>query len=150
MCRQLTYFWTPDRFYRVLGYAQMLDYILFSAPNSKARVHFTQCPLSVHSTLTFSIFDFSGPAEQNSAILDKQDLNILYQVCVFRADAKPRWPPKPLIGRNIFNFSSEQNSMKLDRKEDLDILYQVCVFRADWKTKKAAPTSDCLRHFRLF
>ena len=33
------------------------------------------------------LFDFSKTAEQNSAKLDrKQDLNILYQVCVFQAD----------------------------------------------------------------
>ena len=36
----------------------------------------------------------------------KQDLNTLYQVCVFWADRKTRWPPWPLIGWDIFNFSS--------------------------------------------
>ena len=46
---------------------------------------------------------------------------------------KTRWPPWPLIGWDIFNFSetAERNSMKLNRKQDLNILYQVCVFRAD-------------------
>ena len=41
-------------------------------------------------SLTFNIFDFSSEtAEQNSTKLDrKQDLNVLYQVCVFRADWK--------------------------------------------------------------
>ena len=110
----------------------------------------------------------------------KQDLKVLYQVCVFRADPKnkmavlasdwlrhfrlllwnclmefnetwqearsqhplrslcfwgrsekKRWLPWPLIGWNIFDFSSktaEQNSTKLDRKQDLKVLYQVCVF----------------------
>ena len=65
---------------------------------------------------------------------------------------KTRWPPWPLIGWDIFNFSSEtaeQNSMKLDRKQDLNVLYQVCVFRADRKNKMAALASDWLRHFRL-
>ena len=65
---------------------------------------------------------------------------------------KTRWPPWPLIGRDIFDFSSEtteQNSTKLDRKQDLNILYQVCVFRADRKNKMAALASDWLRHFRL-
>ena len=54
---------------------------------------------------------------------------------------KTRWPPWPLIGWDIFDFSSETpepNSMKLDRKQDLKALYQVCVFRADRKNKMAA------------
>ena len=65
---------------------------------------------------------------------------------------KTRWPPWPLIGWDIFDFSSEtaeRNSTKLDRKQDLNVLYQVCVFRADQKNKMAALTSDWLRHFRL-
>ena len=55
----------------------------------------TRCPSSVclsvrRPSLTFHIFDFfSEIAEQNSTKLDrKQDLNVLYQVCVFRADPK--------------------------------------------------------------
>ena len=46
--------------------------------------------LSVRPSLTFHIFDFfSETAERNSTKLDrKQDLNVLYQVCVFRADQK--------------------------------------------------------------
>ena len=133
----------------------------------------------------WDIFDFSSEtAEPNSRKLyRKQDLNVLYQVCVFWADQKnklaamasdwlrhfrlllwnrwtefnktltgskistsstkfvffrpiwkTRWPPWPLIGWDIFDFSSEtteRNSRKLDRKQDLNILYQVCVFRAD-------------------
>ena len=142
----------------------------------------------------WDIFDFfSETVERNSMKLDrKQDLNVLYQVCVFWADCrleqqdgrpglwlaetfftspqkplnriqwnftgskismsstkfvffrrigKTRWPPWPLIGWDIFDFSSEtaeQNSTKLDRKQDLNVLYQVCVFRADQKTKMAA------------
>ena len=65
---------------------------------------------------------------------------------------KTRWPPWPLIGWDIFEFSAEtteRNSMKLDRKQDLNILYQVCVFPADQKNKMAALASDRLRHFRL-
>ena len=65
---------------------------------------------------------------------------------------KTRWPPWPLIGWDIFDFSSEtaeRNSTKLDRKQDLNVLYQVCVFRADPKNKMAALASDWLRHFRL-
>ena len=65
---------------------------------------------------------------------------------------KTRWPPWPLIGWDIFDFSSEtaeRNSTKLDRKQNLNALYQVCVFRADLKNKMAALASDWLRHFRL-
>ena len=65
---------------------------------------------------------------------------------------KTRWPPWPLIGWDIFDFSSEtakRNSTKLDRKQDLNTLYQVCVFRADQKNKMATLASDWLRHFRL-
>ena len=63
-----------------------------------------------------------------------------------------RWPPWPLIGWDIFDFSSEtaeQYSTKLDRKQYLNVLYQVCVFRADRKNKLAALASDWLRHFPL-
>ena len=65
---------------------------------------------------------------------------------------KTKWPPWPLIGRDIFDFSSEtaeRNSPKLDRKQDLNALYQVCVFLAVRKNKMAALASDWLRHFRL-
>ena len=65
---------------------------------------------------------------------------------------KRRWPPWPLIGWDIFDFSSEtaeRNSTKLDRKQDLNILYKVCVFWVDRKNKMAALASDWLRHFRL-
>ena len=65
---------------------------------------------------------------------------------------KTRWPPWPLIGWDIFDFSSEtaeRNSTKLDRKQDLNVFYQVCVFLADRKNKMAALASDWLRRFRL-
>ena len=75
--------------------------------------------------------------ERNSTKLDrKQDINAIYQVCVFLADRKTRWPPWPLIGWDIFDFSSdsaERNSTKLDKKQDLNVLFQACVFRADRK-----------------
>ena len=53
---------------------------------------------------------------------------------------KTRWPPWPLIGWDIFDFSSEtaeRNSTKLDRKHDLNALYQVCVFQAIGKTRSS-------------
>ena len=102
----------------------------------------------------WDIFDFSSEiAEGNSTKLNrKQDLNILYQVCVFEPIGKTRWPPLTLMGWDIFDFFSEtaeQNSMKVDRKQDLNFFYQVCVFRTDRKNKMAALASDWLRHFRL-
>ena len=63
---------------------------------------------------------------------------------------KTRWPPWPLIGWDIFYFSSETtepNSTKLDRKQDLNVLYPGCVFRADRNNKMAALASDWQRHF---
>ena len=60
----------------------------------KCTIVITRCPssvcLSVRPSLTFHIFDFfSETAEQSSTKLNrKQDLNVLYQVCVFRADQK--------------------------------------------------------------
>ena len=65
---------------------------------------------------------------------------------------KTIWPPWPLIGWDIFDFSSEtaeRNSTKLDREQDLNVLYKVCVFRADRKNNMAALASDLLRHFWL-
>ena len=92
-------------------------------------------------------FDFfSETAGGNATKLDrKQDLNVLYQVCVL-----PPWPP--LIGWDIIDFSSETaepNGKKFIRKQDLKVLYQVCVFRADRKNKMAAMASDLLRRFWL-
>ena len=66
---------------------------------------------------------------------------------------KTRWPPWPLIGWDIFDFSSETaelNSTKLDRKQDFNVLYQVCIFRANQKNKMAAQVSYWLRNFQLF
>ena len=61
----------------------------------KCTIVITRCPSSVclsvrRPSLTFHIFDFSSEtAERNSKKFDrKQDLNVLYQVCVFRADRK--------------------------------------------------------------
>ena len=63
-----------------------------SAPYPKALVHFCDHASSVvcPSSLTFHIFDFSSETtEQNlTKLYRKQDLNVLYQVCVFRADRK--------------------------------------------------------------
>ena len=57
----------------------------------KCTIVITRCPSSIRpSSLTFHIFDFfSETTERNSTKLHmKQDLNVLYQVCVFRAVRK--------------------------------------------------------------
>ena len=120
---------------------------VFFRPIGKAR--WPPWPLS-----GWDIFDFSGEiAERNSTKFDrKQDLNALYQVCVFRADRKNKMAAWTLIGWDISDFSSETtewNSTKLDKKQDLNALYQVCVFRAYQKNKMAALASDWLRYFWL-
>ena len=51
---------------------------------------------------------------------------------------KTRWPPWPLIGWDILDFSSEtaeRPATKLDRKKDLNVLFQVCVFGPIGKTR---------------
>ena len=97
-------------------------------------------------------------SERNSKKLDrKQDLNVLYQVHVFFSWSiwKKRWPHRPLICRDIFDFSSktaEPNPTKLDRKQDLNVIYQVCVFfsgRSRSEKQDGHPASDLLWHFWL-
>ena len=53
-------------------------------------------------------FDFSWETtKQNSKKLNRmQDINALYQCCVFRPIGKTRWPPCRLMGWHIFSFSS--------------------------------------------
>ena len=129
--------------------------MLFSAPEPKAQVHYCDHALSVvRPSLTFHIFNFSSETnERNSTKLDrKQDLKVLYQVCVFWVDRKKKMAALASDWLRHFDFSSEtaeQNSTKLDRKQDLNVLYQVCVFLAGRKNNMAALASDWLRHFRL-
>ena len=90
--------------------------------------------------------------EFDETLQDGRSQRPLPSLCFSGRSEKTRWPPWPLIGWDIFDFSSEtadRNSTKLDRKQDLNVLYQVCVFRADRKNKMAALASDWLRHFRL-
>ena len=56
----------------------------------KCTIVITHCPSSVCPSLPLHIFDFSSKtARRNSTKLDrKQDLNVLYKVCVFRANQK--------------------------------------------------------------
>ena len=57
---------------------------------------------------------------------------------VFGPIGKTRWPPRPLIDWDIFDFYSVtaiSNSTKLGKKQDLNVLYQGCVFRPIEKTR---------------
>ena len=128
--------------------------LLVSAPEPKAQVHYCDHALSVlHLSLTFHIFDFSSEiTERIQRNLTGSKISTSSTKFVFFGPIwKTRWPPWPLIGWDIFDFSetAERNSTKLDRKQDLNVLYQVCVFPADRKHKMAALASDWLRHFWL-
>ena len=60
----------------------------------------------------------------------------------FMPIGKTKWPPWPLIGWDIFDFSSEtaeRNSAKLDRKQALNVFYHVCVFQANREKTKWPP-----------
>ena len=106
-------------------------------------------------SLTLHIFDFSSEtAEQNSTKLDrKQDLNVLYQVCVFRADWKNKMATLASDWLRHFrlllwNRWTEFNKNWQGARSQF-ILPSLCFFRDDWKNKMAALASDWLRHFRL-
>ena len=76
----------------------------------------------LHLSLTFHIFNFSSAmAEQNSLKFNrKQDLkHSLPSYLFFRLIEKQRWPSRPLIGWDIFDFSATAvwNSTKLDRSK---------------------------------
>ena len=62
----------------------------------------------------------------------RQDLIILYQVCIFRANQKNKMPALASLwlAKTFFDFSktTDRNLTKLDRKQDLYFLFQVCVF----------------------
>ena len=76
----------------------------------KCTIVITSCPSSVvrPSVVNFHIFDFfSETVERNSTKLDsKQDLNVLFQVCVFRADRKNKMAASGLWLAETFSTSS--------------------------------------------
>ena len=92
-------FWTCQSFGLILKivsvrtkkYTEIL-FLVHLSRRLKCTIVIICCPSSVvrPSSLTFHIFDFSSEtAEQNlTELYRKVDLNILYQVCVFRADRK--------------------------------------------------------------
>ena len=92
----------------------------------------------------WDIFDFSSETTaRNSTKFDrKQDLNALYQVCVFWADRKNKMAALASDWLRYFHFSSETAEWiltQLDRKQDLNILYQVCIFRPISKQNWSIP-----------
>ena len=79
------------------------------------------------SLIGWDIFDFSSEnGKRNSTKLDrKQDLNVLYQLCVLDQDSPPGlWF---VAYFDFFSETTERNSTKRDRKEDTNVLYQLCV-----------------------
>ena len=88
---------------------------------------------SVHpSVVNYSIFDFSSvTTEHNFPTLDrKQELNVLYQVCVWGRSEKG-WLPNPLSCLDIDDFfaTAEQNLPTLDRRQDFNMHFQIFVIR---------------------
>ena len=55
----------------------------------------------------------------------KQELNVIYQVCVFWADLKSMMTPASdfRLFRHHFSDTTERNLKKLDRKQDINVLY---------------------------
>ena len=105
--------------------------------------------------ICWDIFYFcSRTAERNSTKLDrKQDLNVLLQVCVFRADRKNKMAASDsdwlrhcrlLLWNCWREFNETWQEARFQRP-----LPSLC-FRADRENKMAAPASDWLRHFQFF
>ena len=153
MCSLLVFFVFPQIVRNVVVLT------IFSSPEPKARVSYCHSASSVvrPSSSVRKLFTFSTspliPLNGIQQNLTWSKISTYFTKFVFFVPIrKTRWPPRPLIGWDIFDFSSESaewNSTKLDRKQDLNVLYQVCVFRADRKNKMAARASGWLRHFRL-
>ena len=77
--------------------------------------------MAARTPINLDIFDFSSEIKQH--LTEKQDPNVLYQVCVFPADRKKKMTDRLLIGWDIFDFFSEtaeRNSTKLNRRLDLN------------------------------
>ena len=102
-------------------------------------------PLASDWLRHFRLLLWNRWTEFNEAWHEARSQCPLPSLCCFGLIGKTRWLPWPLIGWDIFNFSSEtakQNSTKLDRKQDLNVLYHlVCVFRANLENEMAALAS---------
>ena len=75
---------------------RLLQFLVHLSRRLKCTIVIMRCPSSVvrpsvrPSSLTFHIFDFSSETTERNLtkLYRKVDLNVLYQVCVFRADRK--------------------------------------------------------------
>ena len=91
---------------------------------------------------------FFETTEWNSMKLDrKQDLNVLYQVCVFLADRKNKMAALASDWLRHFRFLLWNPWTEFNKTWQEARSQQVCDFRADWKKKMAALASDWLRHY---
>ena len=131
------------------------DDAFVSAPELKAQVHYCDHALSVvRPSLTLHIFDFSSETtEQNSTKLyRKRELNILYQVCVFRVDPKNKMAALASdwvrhFRLLLWNRWTEFNETWQEARSQHP-LPSVCF--SDWtKNKMAVLASDWLRQIRL-
>ena len=85
-----------DRFLVHLSRRLKCTIVIMRCPSSVRRPSSVVRPSSVRrpsvrpSSLTFHIFDFSSETTERNLtkLYRKVDLNVLYQVCVFRADRK--------------------------------------------------------------
>ena len=101
----------------------------------------------------WDIFYFSETAERNSTTLDrKQDLNALYQVCVFRADRKNKMAALASDWLRHFQLLLWNHWPEFDKTwqeaRSQPPLPSLC-FSGWSKNKTAILASDWLRHFRL-
>ena len=130
----------------------------FYAIEQKAHIHHCNYALSVRPSLIFHIFDFSSETTGQNSLNEtwQQDLNVLYEVCVFGLIGKTRWPPglwladafstsplKPLNGirRNIAGSKISTSSSPLRRHK---FLFSGPIGKQDRRL-----ASDWLKHFRL-
>ena len=108
------------------------------------------------SNVNFHIFNFSSETtEQNSMKLDrKQDLNVLYQVCILQADPKNKMasPTSDLLRHLqllLWNRWMEFNKTSQKARSQCPPLSKWFFLADPKKNKIAALASDWLTHFWL-
>ena len=108
-------------------------------------------PSSVVNFSRFRLLLWNRETELNETWQKARSQRPLPSLCFWLIE-KTIWPPWPLIGWGILDFSSEtaeRNSKKLNKKQDLNVLYQVFNYWADRQYKMVVLASDSLRYFRL-
>ena len=142
-------------------YAYIL--VIFSSPEPKAQVSYCHSapsvvrpsvhPLSVVRKLShFQLLLWNG--WRNSTKLDRmQDLNVLYQVCVFRADPKNKMaaPASDWLRHFqllLWNQWTDFNETWQEARSQC-LLPSLCFSGRSLKKKMAAMAHDWLRHFWL-